>query len=90
MKKRSSLLLLSVIGVSMLLAGCNPGGDDGGNGGNKEPGDTYSLMKFWAGNASEEIYSVEENETEMAVGNLLLDHLHMILFILIILINMKN
>ena len=67
MKKRSSLLLLSVIGVSMLLAGCNPGGDDGGNGGNKEPGDTYSLMKFWAGNASEEIYSVEENETSTVI-----------------------
>ena len=67
MKKRSSLLLLSVIGVSMLLAGCNPGGDDGGDGGNKEPGDTYSLMKFWAGNASEEIYSVEENETSTVI-----------------------
>lgn len=67
MKIRSSLLLLSVIGVSMLLAGCNPGGDDGGNGGNKEPGDTYSLMKFWAGNASEEIYSVEENETSTVI-----------------------
>ena len=69
MKKRSSLLLLSVIGVSMLLAGCNPGGDNGGNGGNKEPGDTYSLMKFWAGNASEEIYSVEENETSANNSN---------------------
>lgn len=67
MKKRSSLLLLSVIGVSMLLAGCNPGGDDGGEGENKEPGDTYSLMKFWAGNASEEIYSVEENETSTVI-----------------------
>ena len=67
MKKRSSLLLLSVIGVSMLLAGCNPGGGDGGDGGNKEPGDTYSLMKFWAGNASEEIYSVEENETSTVI-----------------------
>lgn len=67
MKKRSSLLLLSVIGVSMLLAGCNPGGGEGGDGGNKEPGDTYSLMKFWAGNASEEIYSVEENETSTVI-----------------------
>ena len=67
MKKRSSLLLLSVIGVSMLLAGCNPGGGEGGDGGNKEPGDTYSLMKFWAGNASEEIYSVKENETSTVI-----------------------
>ena len=73
MKKKLFLFALPL--VAMAVTGCNKKdkGGNGGDGGDKG-GDTpalpaeYSLMKNWAANPSEEIYSVVENDNETKIS----------------------